>query len=389
MSPLKTRFRLLSVAMLILFSGIATQSARADGQPATIRIISLVHMFTSGSTGVEFDADGAKLAVLGVNGASPSLVSLPATGHETKFTVGGKEVPGVTLEAGSSYLFFVGGDEMPLIVINETQEQAKLGALDLTKFVPIVIVNQNQAGEKPFVFSVTLNNKPLAQKIPVNEYVYFYAPVGATKIGLQLQEVNSAAKPQTLTLTKLYPRTQMIKVLDCPHACGPQASIALGSAYDWLAAQTDPLLSFKTFVKAAKSVKLDEYKPAQGFYTLFVPTDKAFKAFSDFSKISSDPAKLENLLKYHLVDGTISVDDLQGQFLSDPTEIVLKMANAGELKITPDVDKSGGGTSIKDIKVNGKVSLLGRYFRGELVSIQVADGTTINILDTVLTPPAS
>lgn len=69
---------------------------------------------------------------------------------------------------------------------------------------------------------------------------------------------------------------------------------------------------FNTFTQALAATGLDNILRAQGPFTIFAPTDEAFKKLSEFN----DAIKLENkddledLLSYHIVQSKLMSEDL-------------------------------------------------------------------------------
>jgi transforming growth factor-beta-induced protein len=65
--------------------------------------------------------------------------------------------------------------------------------------------------------------------------------------------------------------------------------------------------SFNTLVTAVKAAGLVEALKAPGPYTVFAPTDDAFKKLPAgvLEKLLANPAKLAEVLKYHVVSGKV------------------------------------------------------------------------------------
>jgi uncharacterized surface protein with fasciclin (FAS1) repeats len=65
--------------------------------------------------------------------------------------------------------------------------------------------------------------------------------------------------------------------------------------------------SFNTLVTAVKAAGLVEALKAPGPYTVFAPTDDAFKKLPAgvLEKLLANPAKLADVLKYHVVSGNV------------------------------------------------------------------------------------
>jgi LPXTG-motif cell wall-anchored protein len=109
---------------------------------------------------------------------------------------------------------------------------------------------------------------------------------------------------------------------------------------------------FKTLASLLETAGLVEALKGQGPFTVFAPTDDAFAQLSPESleALKKDPAKLEALLKYHVVQGAIKAADvaklstaetLQGQ----PVVIVVKddTTQINESTVTkPDQETANG-----------------------------------------------
>jgi len=152
---------------------------------------------------------------------------------------------------------------------------------------------------------------------------------------------------------------------------------------------------YNQFVKGVQSVVgLVETLSGLGPFTIFVPTDEAFDRLSSGQQANllTDPGKLAKVMKYHVVPGLYTADDmldrlflktLEGQRLrvwSDISEVPL-----GE----EEVDTSGDAlnyiarntvtTAVREsITING----------GHVLQADVrADNGVIHVIDKVLIPP--
>ncbi len=152
--------------------------------------------------------------------------------------------------------------------------------------------------------------------------------------------------------------------------------------------------SYNKYVKGIESVAgLVETLSGPGPFTIFVPTDAAFNQLSDDQQTNLfvDPGKLAKVLKYHIVPGYSTADDLldrlflktlEGQRLrvwSDISEIPL-----GEEEIDTDgdalsyVSSDTVTTSVREsIKING-----GHVIRANVI----ADNGILHVIDKVLIP---
>ena len=153
--------------------------------------------------------------------------------------------------------------------------------------------------------------------------------------------------------------------------------------------------SYNKLVKGIESIAgLVETLSGPGPFTIFVPTDAAFDRLSDDQQANlfADPEKLARMLKYHIVPGYYTANDLldhlflktlEGQRLrvwSDISEVPL-----GEREIDTRSDAMNYVTSDtvttavrESIKING----------GHVIRANVnADNGILHVIDKVLIPP--
>src|SRR6266480_4414690 len=152
--------------------------------------------------------------------------------------------------------------------------------------------------------------------------------------------------------------------------------------------------AYNKYVKGLESVAgLVDTLSGPGPFTIFIPTDAAFDSMSDDQQANlfADPGKLAKVLKYHIVPGYYTADDLldrlflktlEGQRLrvwSDVSEVPL-----GEEEIATGRDalnyiaSDTVTTSVREsIKING----------GHVVQANViADNGIMHVIDKVLIP---
>lgn len=79
-----------------------------------------------------------------------------------------------------------------------------------------------------------------------------------------------------------------------------------------LSGNSTTFFEFDTAVKALQTAGLDKVLAEGGPYTIFVPTDQAFAALAPeaLDQLMADPQALANTLKYHVVEGGMTYDDL-------------------------------------------------------------------------------
>ncbi len=152
--------------------------------------------------------------------------------------------------------------------------------------------------------------------------------------------------------------------------------------------------AYNKFVKGLESMAaLVETLSGPGPFTLFIPTDAAFDQLSNDQQANlfADPGKLAKVLKYHIVPGYFTADDLldrlflktlEGQRLrvwSDISEIPLgeeEIATGGDALSY--VSSDTVTTAVREsIKING-----GHVLRANVI----ADNGIMHVIDKVLIP---
>ena len=125
--------------------------------------------------------------------------------------------------------------------------------------------------------------------------------------------------------------------------------------------------SFKTLVAAAKAAGLVETLKSEGPFTVFAPTDEAFAklpkgTIAELLK-PENKAKLQAILKYHVVSGKVLAKDVVGLKSA-------KTVQGQEIKI----NVAGGKVMLNDSKV--------------VKTDIVTSNGVIHVIDSVLLPPA-
>jgi uncharacterized surface protein with fasciclin (FAS1) repeats len=152
--------------------------------------------------------------------------------------------------------------------------------------------------------------------------------------------------------------------------------------------------AYNKYVKGLESIGgLVETLSGPGPFTVFIPTDAAFDRLSDDQQadLFADPGKLAKVLKYHIVPGYYSADDLLDRLL-------LKTLEGQRLRVWSDVSEVPLGeeevdtygdamnyissntvtTAIREsITING-----GQVLQGNVM----ADNGIIHVIDKVLVP---
>ena len=153
--------------------------------------------------------------------------------------------------------------------------------------------------------------------------------------------------------------------------------------------------AYNKYVKGLESVAgLVETLSGPGPFTIFVPTDAAFDKLSSDqqAKLFADPGKLAKVLKYHIVPGYYSADDLLDR-------LFLKTLEGQRLRVWSDVSEVPLGE--EEIDTGGDAL---NYITSDTVTTAVRESITINgghvlranmfadngilhVIDKVLIPP--
>ena len=123
---------------------------------------------------------------------------------------------------------------------------------------------------------------------------------------------------------------------------------------------------FKTLLQAATAADLVGTLKGAGPYTVFAPTDAAFAALpaGTLESLLKDPAKLKDILLYHVVAGKVTSDQ------------VVKLTSA----------TTAGGKTVKITVKDGAVYLNDKV-KVVTTDIQASNGV-IHVIDAVLLPPS-
>jgi uncharacterized surface protein with fasciclin (FAS1) repeats len=152
--------------------------------------------------------------------------------------------------------------------------------------------------------------------------------------------------------------------------------------------------AYNQYVKGLESVAgLVDTLTGPGPFTIFIPTDAAFDSLSDEQQTNlfADPGKLAKVLKYHIVPGYYTADDLLDR-------LFLKTLEGQRLRVWSDVSETPLGeeetaisgdamsyissdtvtTAVREsIKING----------GHVIQANViADNGILHVIDKVLVP---
>lgn len=120
----------------------------------------------------------------------------------------------------------------------------------------------------------------------------------------------------------LVPAIALLAACATPSAHAP-ASVAaeIGS---------DPQLS--TFAKLVAQTGLSDTLRLQGPYTVFAPTDEAFKDVpaKTMEELGNDPARLRDVLSYHVVPGKLTAADVKNAKVKTLQGATLELGRAGD-----------------------------------------------------------
>ena len=153
--------------------------------------------------------------------------------------------------------------------------------------------------------------------------------------------------------------------------------------------------AYEKYLKGLESVEgLMEALSGPGPYTVFIPTDAAFERLSgdQQANLFADPGKLAKVVKYHIVPGYFTADDLldraflktlEGPRLSVWSDILVTPLGEEETDIDQDamsyITKETVTTQVREsIKIN----------RAHVIEANViADNGILHVIDKVLVPP--
>ncbi len=129
---------------------------------------------------------------------------------------------------------------------------------------------------------------------------------------------------------------------------------------------------FPTLVKAVETAGLVEFLSSPGQYTVFAPSEEAFKAIpkSTLDSLMADKEKLADLLRYHVIDGKYMSKDVSMSIRGTGT-VEMATLHGEPVKI------HGDRTTEKRIKVND----------ANIVTSDIeASNGVIHVIDKVIMP---
>ena len=113
--------------------------------------------------------------------------------------------------------------------------------------------------------------------------------------------------------------------------------------------------NFSTFVASLKAAGMIEALSGKGPFTVFVPTDEAFKRLSAgaYEALLKDQAKLKAVLNYHVVSGTFMAKDVR------PGEVMTLQGSTLTATGSPNVTVNGARVTQADvIATNGVIHVI-------------------------------
>ena len=152
---------------------------------------------------------------------------------------------------------------------------------------------------------------------------------------------------------------------------------------------------YEKFVKGLQSVEgLIAALSGPGPYTIFIPTDAAFDRLSSDQQadLFADPGKLAKVVKYHIVPGRFTADDLLDRAF-------LKTLEGARLFVRSDISETPMGEEDEDIDqdaldyitkdtVTTEVRESIKINRAHVDEANViADNGILHVIDKVLVPP--
>src|SRR6266849_6187098 len=127
--------------------------------------------------------------------------------------------------------------------------------------------------------------------------------------------------------------------------------------------------AYNKYVKGLESMAgLVETLSGSGPFTLFIPTDAAFDRLSDDQQANlfADPGKLAKVLKYHIVPGYFTADDLLDR-------LFLKTLEGQRLRVWSDISEIPLGE--EEIATGGDAL---SYVSSDMVTTAVRESIKIN-----------
>lgn len=326
--------------------------------------------YVAGAPNVDVFVDGKAVLTDFAAASVSDYVELEAGEHKVAIAPTGEGIEkaiigpvDVTLTAEHRYSLSAIGqtadNSLKSLLIDET---AQMAGCDLSKSVFRIIIN-NIAGLESF--SIYENGMYVEKNVKYGEYSAICAPVffwdtGKAVVGDDLDTIlfdfdseedgnGGFWEPYNVYFWGLLGKYPGNPGEDYDFGGGVNLSVApdpvtfLDAFKDKkLTGDSKTYFEFSTLVAALKSTELDKALTEGGPYTIFAPVDAAFATIDNatLDKLMADPLMLADVLKYHVVAGKLSYDDLVAAGK-------IKTLQGGELTITASEDD--GAT----FKVNG------------------------------------
>jgi uncharacterized surface protein with fasciclin (FAS1) repeats len=146
---------------------------------------------------------------------------------------------------------------------------------------------------------------------------------------------------------------------------------------------------FKTLVKALEATNMTGVLKTNRNLTLFAPTDAAFAAMpaGEFDRLMKDPAALQKLLTYHLVNASVDSGKIKGAKGGVGT------VAGGELMVdgSGETLKAGSATIVQaDVRLtNGVIHVIDKVLTPQATAAAAPAATTGATSDAAATAPAA
>jgi len=177
----------------------------------------------------------------------------------------------------------------------------------------------------------------------------------------------------TAEMTAMASPTEEMTMEMTPEASATvEATAQLGTIID--VAKADG--HFTTLLAALDKAKLTDTLEGDGPFTVFAPTDDAFKALLESTNMTAaellSNTDLAKILQYHVVSGKITADDFAEFKSVDNPDLIVVPTLDGDQKLSITVDTDG------TITINGTAKVT-------LKNVMASNGV-IHVIDAVLMP---
>jgi hypothetical protein len=295
----------------------------------------------------------------------------------------------VTLEAGHRYtVVMMGQKEDPSLtplIINET---AVVQEVSTDPSQTIMILVNNIAGAE--TLSITFDGQGprdapyggfAAAPIPFGPERYIEVSANGGKDIVETEQWDASSDTETPGSDFMHLRFGRFPgTWGVDHGDTEGAGVSELNALEFLqgfsglgAQQEGHVLSFDTFLRAVEIAGLTDMLTTGGPFLMYVPTDEAFAALPEgrLDALMADPEALAELLRYHIVEGYSPPGSLSGVVYGTVDRSLTNMM----------------GADLRLFVFDGTLYING-IAQGGLQRYQVANGTFVRPVTTVLLPPA-